>query len=64
MTNRYSSSRYINDSRRRRSVSYRFKRWFFSNHTKEIQKIFLLIGQFILAIMWFGAFIFVPHLFH
>lgn len=63
---RYTSnySRYVRDARRRRSFSYRFKRWFWSNHTKEIKMVFILVGQFIISLLWFGTFIFLPHIFH
>ena len=60
-------SRY-QDYRRRRSFSYRFKRWFerwfWEDHTKEIKQIFCFIGEFILSLLWFGMFIFLPHFFH
>lgn len=49
---------------RRRSVIYRFKRWFWSNHTKEVKQAFTLVGQLIIAILWFGTVIFLPHIFH
>lgn len=51
-------------SRHRRSVIYRFKRWFWSNHTKEVKQAFTLVGQLIIAILWFGTVIFLPHIFH
>ena len=52
------------DYRRRRSFSYKMKRWFWSNHTEEIKMIFKLIGEFILTVLWFGWIFFIPHLFH
>lgn len=62
--NPYYCSRHARDSRRRRSAIYRFKRWFWSNHTKEVKQAFTLVGQLILTILWFGAVFFLPHIFH
>lgn len=56
-------SRY-QDYRRRRSFSYKFKRWFWSDHTEEIKTVFKLIGEFILAVIWLGWIFFIPHFFH
>ncbi len=56
------------DYRRRRSFSYRFKRWFevwfWTDHTEGIKKFFCLIGEFILTILWLGMVFILPHLFH
>ncbi len=56
------------DYRRRRSFSYRFKRWFevwfWADHTEEIKMVFKLLGEFIITVLWFGLIFFVPHLFH
>lgn len=52
------------DYRRRRSFSYRFKRWFWSDHTEELKMIFKLIGEFILTILWLGMVFILPHIFH
>lgn len=52
------------DYRRRRSFSYKMKRWFWSDHTKEIKMVFKLIGEFIITVLWFGLIFFIPHLFH
>ena len=52
------------DNIRRRSFSYKMKRWFWSDHTKEIKMVFKLIGEFIITVLWFGLIFFVPHLFH
>lgn len=52
------------DNIRRRSFSYKMKRWFWSNHAEEIKMIFKLIGEFILTILWLGWIFFIPHLFH
>lgn len=52
------------DYRRRRSFSYKMKRWFWSDHTKEIKKVFKLIGEFIITILWFGLIFILPHIFH
>ena len=49
---------------RNRSAFYRFKKWFRSNHTEEIKQALTLIGQLIIAILWFGTVIFLPHIFH
>lgn len=51
------------DYRRRRSFSYKMKRWFWSDHTKEIKTIFNLAGEFIITILWFSWIFFLPHLF-
>ena len=52
------------DNIRRRSVSYKVKRWFWSNHNKEIQMGIHLIGELILAIAFFGMIFLIPHIFH
>lgn len=55
---------YYRDRRHRSSVSYRVKRWFFSSHSKEIKKTIFLIGEFIIALLWFGLIFLIPHIFH
>lgn len=50
--------------RRSRVAFYRFKRWFWSNHTEEVKQAFTLIGQLIIAILWFGSVLLLPHIFH
>lgn len=56
------------DYHRRRSFSYKMKRWFevwfWSDHTEEIKKFFCLVGEFILALLWLGMIFIFPHLFH
>ena len=52
------------DNIRRRSFSYKMKRWFWSNHTKEVKTIGRVIGEFILSLVWFGLIFVVPHFFH
>ena len=52
------------DNIRRRSFSYRLKRWFWSDHRKEIKTIVCLIGEFLLSIVFFGMLFVVPHIFH
>ena len=52
------------DYRRRRSFSYKMKRWFWSDHTEEIKMVFKLIGEFIITILWFGLIFILPHIFH
>ena len=52
------------DNIRRRSFSYKMKRWFWSNHKDEIQTAIYLIGEFILAIAFFGMIFVIPHIFH
>ena len=50
--------------RRGRIAFYHFRKWFWSNHTKEVEQAFKLVGQLIIAILWFGAVLFLPHIFH
>jgi len=52
------------DNIRRRSFSYKMKRWFFSNHRKEIEITACVIGEFFLAIAFFGMVFILPHIFH
>ena len=52
------------DNIRRRSFSYKMKRWFFSNHRKEIETIIRVIGEFLLTIAFFGLIFILPHIFH
>mgnify|MGYP003295148704 CR=1 FL=1 len=52
------------DNIRRRSFSYKMKRWFWSNHTKEIETTIKFIGEFVMTIMFFGLLFFLPHIFH
>ena len=51
------------DNIRRRSFSYKMKRWFFSNHRKEIETIIRVIGEFLLTIAFFGLIFILPHIF-
>ena len=52
------------DNIRRRSFSYKMKRWFFSNHKKETEIMARVIGEFLLAIVFFGSLFILPHIFH
>jgi hypothetical protein len=52
------------DNIRRRSFSYKMKRWFWSNHKNEIQTVIYLICEFALAIAFFGMIFVLPHIFH
>lgn len=52
------------DNIRRRSFSYKMKRWFWSNHKKEIQTVIYLVCEFALAIAFFGMVFVIPHIFH
>jgi hypothetical protein len=52
------------DNIRRRSFSYRLKRWFWTDHTEGIKKFFRLAGEFILTALWLGMIFILPHLFH
>ena len=52
------------DNIRRRSFSYKIKRWFWSNHKNEIKTIVFLIGEFLLSIVFFGMIFVLPHIFH
>ena len=56
------------DYRRRRSFSYRFKRWFnvwfWEDHTEGMKTIVKIIGEIIITFLWLGALFFFPHLFH
>lgn len=52
------------DNIRRRSFSYKMKRWFFSNHRKEIKITACIIGEFLLTVAFFGMIFIFPHLFH
>ena len=56
------------DYRRRRSFSYKFKRWFnvwfWEDHTKEIKTVVCGIGEMLLAIAWLSLIFVIPHLFH
>jgi hypothetical protein len=52
------------DRIRRSSFSYKMKRWFFSNHKKEIKTVVYLIGEFLLSIAFFGTIFVLPHIFH
>ena len=52
------------DNIRRRSFSYRFKHWFFSNHRKEVETITGVIGELLLTIAFFGSIFILPHFFH
>lgn len=52
------------DNIRRRSFSYKMKRWFWSNHTEEIKTVFKLIGEFIFTVLWLGVVFILPHIFH
>ena len=52
------------DHIRRRSFSYKMKRWFFSNHKKEIETISRVIGELLLTIAFFGLIFILPHIFH
>ena len=52
------------DNIRRRSFSYKMKRWFWSDHTEEIKMVLKLIGEFIITILWFGLIFILPHIFH
>lgn len=56
------------DYRRRRSFSYRFKKWFsvwfWEDHTKGIKMLFKFLGELILTILWFGMIFILPHIFH
>lgn len=52
------------DLLRRRSFSYKMKRWFFSNHKKEIKIMVRVIGEFLFAIVFFGMIFIFPHIFH
>ena len=52
------------DNIRRRSFSYKMKRWFFSNHRKEIETIIRVFGEFLLTIAFFGLIFILPHIFH
>lgn len=55
---------YYRDCRYRNSVSYKVKRWFWSDHTKEIKKTIFFIGEFLASILWFGLIFIIPHIFH
>lgn len=55
---------YYRDCRYRKSVSYKVKRWFLSDHTKEIKKTFFFIGEFLASVLWFGLIFIIPHIFH
>jgi len=48
----------------RTSFSYRFNRWFWSNHTEEIKFVFEIIGGFLMTLAMFGIIFFIPHFFH
>lgn len=48
----------------RNSLSYKMKRWFWTDHTKEIKSIIRFIGEVILTLFWFGVIVFLPHFFH
>lgn len=61
---KYYATRAERDRARRRSLSYRFKRWFFSNHKKEIKNVGIFIGELITTILFFSALLFLPHIFH
>ena len=52
------------DNIRRRSFSYKMKRWFWSDHKEEIKTVFKLIGELIITVVWLGWVFFIPHLFH
>jgi hypothetical protein len=52
------------DRIRRSSFSYKMKRWFFSNHKKEIKTVIYLVCEFALAIAFFGMIFVLPHIFH
>lgn len=52
------------DNIRRRSFSYKMKRWFWSDHTKEIKTVVCIIGEMLLTIAWFGLVFIIPHIFH
>lgn len=52
------------DNIRRRSFSYKMKRWFWSNHKKEIETIMRVTGEFLLTIVFFGSIFILPHIFH
>lgn len=52
------------DNIRRRSFSYKMKRWFWSNHKNEIQTVICLVCEFVLAIAFFGMVFVIPHIFH
>ena len=52
------------DNIRRRSFSYRMKRWFWSNHKKETEIMACVIGEFLLAVAFFGSIFILPHIFH
>ena len=52
------------DNIRRRSFSYKIKRWFWSNHKNEIEIVVRVIGELFLAVAFFGSIFIFPHFFH
>ena len=52
------------DNIRRRSFSYKVKRWFWSNHRNEIENLARIVGEFFLAIAFFSLIFILPHIFH